>query len=154
MATLRRRFNVPVGFSDHSTGIAVAVASAALGAAVIEKHLTLDRSMPGPDHAASLEPDEFAQMVRGIHEAYDALGDGKKVPRLVEDDVRIVSRRSIVAARELPMGHVLSFADLTALRPGSGISPLRIDALVGRRLTKSMMEGEMITTQSVTPRLE
>ena len=99
MATLRDAFGLPVGFSDHSRGIHVAVAAVALGATVIEKHLTLDRNLPGPDHRASIEPDELAAMISAIRDVEAALGDGRKVPAPEELPNRIVARRSLVATR-------------------------------------------------------
>ena len=132
--TLRERLGVVVGFSDHSEGIVAPGAAIARGAAIVEKHLTLDRSMSGPDQAASLEPSEFAAMVRAIRESWDALGDGRKEPRASELDAMRVARRSLVASRPLRAGQVLTELDLAAKRPGSGISPMRIDEIVGRRV--------------------
>lgn len=143
MDTLRRRFDVVVGYSDHTQGTAVAIAAAALGAAIIEKHLTLDRSLPGPDHAASLEPTEFAAMLAGIREAHDALGDGVKAPRAVEADAISVARRSIVTARPMPAGHTITADDLTAKRPGTGISPLEIDQLIGA-VTRHSLDADIM----------
>jgi N-acetylneuraminate synthase/N,N'-diacetyllegionaminate synthase len=154
MATLRSRYNVPVGFSDHTQGIAAATAAAALGAAVIEKHLTLDRALPGPDHAASLEPAEFETMVASIRDAHAAVGDGVKAPRPDEEDVRQVARRSLVASRALAAGEVLAEPDLDAMRPAGGISPLRLDELVGRRLTRELGEHEVLRPQDLEPPLE
>lgn len=134
MATLRACFGVPVGFSDHTAGQSVAVAAAAIGARVIEKHLTLDRSMDGPDHKASLEPGEFTTMVAGIRDALAALGDGMKRPRPIEAEIRRVARKSLVAARALAAGTVLTAGDLVAKRPGTGIAPSGLAQVVGRRL--------------------
>ena len=151
MATLRERFDVPVGYSDHTLGLAAAIAAAALGAAVIEKHLTLDRSLPGPDQAASLEPTEFTAMVRSIHEAHVALGDGVKMPRPDEDDVRQVARRSLVVRRAMSAGEAIAEADIDAMRPAGGIDPLLLDAVVGRRAARALQAGEMLLPEDLEP---
>jgi N-acetylneuraminate synthase/N,N'-diacetyllegionaminate synthase len=153
MATLREAFGVPVGYSDHTMGINVAIAAAALGAAVIEKHLTLDRSMSGPDHAASLEPDAFAEMVRGVREAAAALGDGIKAPRPGEADAAAVARRSLVVTRHVPAGEVLGEADLDAMRPAGGISPLRLDEVAGRRAARDLEARTLLRPDDLDPPL-
>jgi N-acetylneuraminate synthase/N,N'-diacetyllegionaminate synthase len=145
METLRSRFGVPVGFSDHTSGIAVPIAAAALGATVIEKHFTTDRKLPGPDHRASLEPGELAAMVRGIRDAEKALGDGHRRLTPGEISTRPIARRSLVAAEDLPPGTVVEARHLTARRPGTGISPMEIDRLVGRRLKTAVRKDSMIT---------
>jgi N-acetylneuraminate synthase/N,N'-diacetyllegionaminate synthase len=154
MATLRARFGAPVGYSDHSAGIAVAIAAAALGAAVVEKHLTLDRTMPGPDHAASLEPRAFAELVAGVREAHVALGDGAKQPSPGEDDVRQVARRSLVVTRDVRAGERLSAADLDAMRPDGGISPLRLDEVIGRRAAHDLKPFRHLQPADLEPPLE
>ena len=131
IGTLRDAYGREVGYSDHTIGVAAAIAATGLGASIIEKHLTLDRGMEGPDHAASAEPATFAELVRGVREAHAALGDGIKRPRPSEEDARRVARRSLVTTRELPAGHRLVADDLTAKRPGTGISPFDLDAVVG-----------------------
>lgn len=133
MATLRDRFGVPVGYSDHTQGIATATAAAALGAVMIEKHLTVDRSRPGPDHAVSLEPAGFRELVGAVHDAWVALGDGTKTPRPQELDVSRAARRSLVTRRAVAAGTVLRAEDIGAMRPAGGISPLRLDEVIGRR---------------------
>lgn len=138
MDTLARCFGVPVGFSDHTQGIAIPLAAAALGARVIEKHVTLDRTLPGPDHKASLEPAELADMVAGIRAVLAALGDGRKRPAAREAEVAAVARKSLVLARALPAGAVLAAGDLTAKRPGTGIPPGRAAELVGRSLRRAL----------------
>jgi N-acetylneuraminate synthase/N,N'-diacetyllegionaminate synthase len=153
MATMRERFGVPVGYSDHTLGIATAVAAAALRAAVIEKHLTLDRKMPGPDHAASLEPGEFGLLVASVREAAAALGDGSKAPRGDEADTASVARRSLVTARRVAAGATLSADDLDAMRPAGGISPLRLDEVIGRRAMRDLAEREMLTPEDLDPPL-
>lgn len=138
MDTLARCFAVPVGFSDHTQGTAIAIAAAALGARIIEKHLTLDRTLPGPDHKASLEPAEMAAMVAGIRATLAALGDGRKRPAAREAEVAAVARKSLVLARALPAGTVLAATDLSAKRPGTGIAPGRAAELVGRTLRRTL----------------
>lgn len=132
MDTLAREFALPVGLSDHSEGTAVAVAAAARGAAIIEKHFTLDRSMPGPDHKASLEPEQLARMVAEIRDATRALGSPAKAPTASEGGNRLIARRSLVAARDIAKGERLSAADIDAKRPGSGVSPMQFWDWVGR----------------------
>lgn len=144
MDTLARCFGVPVGFSDHTQGIAIPLAAAALGARVIEKHLTLDRSLPGPDHQASLEPAELAAMMDGIRAVLAALGDGRKRPAAREAEVAAVARKSLVLARALPAGAVLCPADLAAKRPGTGIPPGRAAELVGRKLRRPLAADHLL----------
>lgn len=142
MDAMAAAFQLPVGYSDHTLGIEIALAARARGAAILEKHFTLDRTMPGPDHRASLEPGELAQMVRGIRLIDAALGDGLKRPHPSEEDTRKVARRSLVACRDLPAGTVLAFDDLDALRPAGGIGPAMVDLVVGRRIRRAMTAGE------------
>lgn len=144
MTAMRGAFDLPVGFSDHMLGPEVALAAAALGAVVIEKHLTLDRALPGPDHAASMEPAEFAELVASIRMVERALGDGVKRPAASEQAMRIATRRSIVAARDLASGTVLTADMLSVKRPGSGILPRHLSELVGRRTTRSLRHDEII----------
>jgi N-acetylneuraminate synthase/N,N'-diacetyllegionaminate synthase len=151
METLRQRFDVPVGYSDHTLGVAVATAAAALGAAVIEKHLTLDRALPGPDHAASLEPEEFADFVAAVRTAHAALGDGVKAPRSDEEDVRRVARRSLIVVRAVAAGEPLAAADVDARRPASGISPLQLDRVIGRRAARDLVAGALLRDEDLDP---
>lgn len=122
--TMTAAFGLPVGYSDHTDGIAVAVAAAARGACVIEKHFTLDRNLPGPDHRASLEPDGLAAMVEAIREVEAALGNGRKAPAACEAANAGVARKSLVAARDIAVGQRLAAADIAAMRPGNGRSPM------------------------------
>ena len=145
IATLRKRFALPVGYSDHTRGIAVSIAAAALGAVVIEKHFTLDRALPGPDHAASLEPKELVQLVESIRAVECAMGDGVKRIMAGEDAIRRVARKSVVAAADLEAGQVLTRSMLAVKRPGTGISPFDIVKVVGRRLGRAVKWDEVVT---------
>lgn len=142
MDTLRAAFGLPVGYSDHTNGIAVALAAVARGASIIEKHFTLDRTRPGPDHAASLEPGELKAMVEGIRAIEAALGDGIKRPAPSESANIEVARKSLVAARPIPAGTLLTAGDITVKRPGGGLSPFAYWDLIGRRAPKSFVEDE------------
>lgn len=136
MATMERAFRVPVGLSDHSLGIAIPIAAAALGAAFVEKHFTLDRTMTGPDHPFALEPDELRAMVAGIRSAQAALGDGRKDGPSPEEREEMygLGRRSLIAARDLPAGTVLEADMITTKRPGYGIPPKHLELVLGRAL--------------------
>lgn len=144
MQTLGRNFSLPIGYSDHTAGIFVAPLARALGAVVLEKHFTLDRSLPGPDHAASLEPDELKQMVQAIRDTDLLLGSGEKAPTAPEVEVRVAARRSVTLVQNLPAGAVLESQMLTLMRPGDGIPPAALDELVGRRLRRSMLRGDTL----------
>jgi len=144
MDTLAEMFGLPVGLSDHTEGIAVAIAAAALGAVAIEKHFTLDRTQAGPDHRASLEPAELAAMVRGIREAEAALGPGGKAPMPSELPTRDVARKSLVAARAVRKGERFDETNLTAKRPGGGISPMRYWDWLGAEAPRDFAADEMI----------
>ena len=144
METLHKLFGLPVGFSDHSEGIAASVAASALGAVMIEKHMTLDRSLPGPDHKASIEPDEFAAMVAGIRAVEQALGSGVKNPLPVELANRAIARKSLVAARPILPGAVIVEDDLTAMRPGTGVSPMQFWSVVGSVTDRAYKPGDLI----------
>ena len=132
MQTLAQ-FGHPVGYSDHTMGIEVALASVALGATVLEKHFTLDRNMEGPDHRCSLEPGELTALVRGVRMVESALGSGRKERAAAENDTAMVARRSLFLRNAVAQGAVLRAEDLEALRPGDGISPARFDDIVGRK---------------------
>lgn len=136
MRTLRRRHAVPVGFSDHTLGSAVAIAAVALGAAILEKHFTLERNQPGPDHAASLEPHELAELVGALRMVESALGSGEKRPWPHELALAEAARKSLVAARDIAAGETLTRDALEAKRPGRGIPPYRIGELIGRRVAR------------------
>ena len=147
MQTLRETFSVPVGFSDHTLGTTIPLAAAALGACVIEKHLTLDCSFPGPDHRASLEPAEFTAMVEGIRAVEAALGDGQKRRMPEEENTAEVARRSLVAACAIPAGTVLRTEHIAILRPGTGLPPAMRSQLVGRRLRREVEAGTLFTLE-------
>ena len=138
ISTMAAAFSLPLGYSDHSEGAEAAVAAVALGATVIEKHLTLDKALPGPDHRASADPLQFAQLVRSIRQVEAMLGDGIKRAQPIEMDTRDVARRSVVTTRALPAGHVLTQADLALRRPGTGIAPDQLTVLPGRRLLQAV----------------
>lgn len=144
MCSMAQRFGVAVGYSDHTPGIMVSVAAVALGARVIEKHLTLDRSLPGPDHAASIEPAEFAEMVTAIRQVEPALGDGVKRPAPGELANRAVARKSLVASRPIAPGEELTSENVTAKRPGTGLSPMLIDRVLGTRAVRGFAVDEEI----------
>ena len=145
MHTIAQAFGVAVGYSDHTDGIVVPIAAVAMGATVIEKHLTLDRSLPGPDHKASLESDQFAAMVQGIRTIQQALGDGIKRPTLSEQANLPLVRKSLVAARSIRAGELFSEANITAKRPGTGLSPMQWDACIGRTAPRDFAADELIT---------
>jgi N-acetylneuraminate synthase len=144
MGTLGAVFGTPVGYSDHTSGIVASLAAAALGATVIEKHLTLDRSMEGPDHHASLEPREFEALVRGVREIGAALGSAEKKPVPAEEPNRLVARKSLVAARPIARGATITLADLAAKRPGTGVSPMDAWSLVGTQARRDYAKDELI----------
>jgi sialic acid synthase SpsE len=151
METMRTAFGVPVGLSDHTAGIAVPIAAAALGAAFVEKHVTLDRTMKGPDHPFAVEPDELAAMVRGIREAEAALGNGRKQgpgPEESEEMYRL-GRRSLIVTRDLPAGTLLELDMLTVKRPGFGIAPKYLELVVGRALRVDVEADDILTWEMV-----
>jgi N,N'-diacetyllegionaminate synthase len=145
MQSLQKTFGVSVGYSDHTRGIEVAIAAVSLGARVIEKHFTLDRSLPGPDHKASLEPDELAAMICAIRNIELAMGDGVK--RLTPSEIKNkpVVRKSLVASREIKAGECFSSDNLTVKRPGTGVSPMLWDEIIGKKALKDFIIDELIT---------
>lgn len=145
MATLRETFGVPVGFSDHTLGIAIPLAAVALGACIVEKHMTLDCKLPGPDHRASLEPGDFAAMVAGIRAVEASLGDGAKRPAAEERNTAEVARRSLVAACAIPAGTVLRAEHIAILRPGTGLAPALREQVIGRRAARDIPAGTLLT---------
>jgi N,N'-diacetyllegionaminate synthase len=147
IGTMQEAFNLPVGYSDHTEGIEVAVAAVALGACVIEKHFTCSRDLPGPDHRASLEPDELAAMVRAIRSVEAALGDGRKEPAASESETARVARRSLVAACDIEAGTRLT-EDLIAIRrPGTGLPATMLSQVIGQRLRVPVRAGTLFTLE-------
>lgn len=144
MDDLRRSLGVEVGYSDHTKGIEVPIAAVALGATVIEKHFTLDKTMEGPDHKASLEPDELKAMVDAIRNIEQALGDGHKHVSPSERKNMDIARKSIVAARDIHKGEVLTEENITTKRPGNGISPMRWDSVIGTTAIRDFGYDELI----------
>lgn len=144
MLTIKNELGVKVGFSDHSLGIEVPIAAAALGAEVIEKHFTLSRSMEGPDHKASLEPDELKAMVEGIRHVEEALGDGRKHVTDSERPNIEIARKSIVAVRPIKKGETLTEENIYVKRPGNGVSPMRWDEVIGTSAIRDFMPDELI----------
>ena len=144
MQTIANSFGVDVGYSDHTDGIVIPIAAVAMGATVIEKHLTLDRNLPGPDHKASLEPDQFCAMVQSIRIIEKALGDGIKRPTLSELSNLSVVRKSIVSSRPIRAGEFFTVDNITVKRPGTGISPMHWDEWIGRPASRDFAVDELI----------
>ncbi|MBI3319050.1 MAG: N-acetylneuraminate synthase [Candidatus Omnitrophica bacterium] len=149
MDTLRRTFQVPVGYSDHTRGTEVALAAVALGACVIEKHITLDRTLPGPDHQVSLEPHELGALVRAVRIVEQALGHGRKEPAMAEQEVARVARKSLVVAADIPSGSTLTEALIAVKRPGTGIPPTQLSGVVGRQTRRALLAGEVLSWEDV-----
>ena len=144
MATMREAFGLETGYSDHTRGIEAPIAAAALGAGIIEKHFTLDRNMEGPDHKASLEPGELAAMVQAIRHIELALGTGVKTPSPSEQKNIAAARKSLVAARAIRQGETLTAENLAVKRPGTGVSPMRWDEVIGTKAVRDFEEDELI----------
>ncbi len=144
METLKNRYGLKVGYSDHTQGIEVPIAAVALGATIIEKHFTLDHTLPGPDHKASLEPQELKEMVRSIRNIESALGSSEKKVSPSERNNIAVARKSIVASRRILRGEILNSDNLTTKRPGTGISPMQWNQIVGTRAVRNFEEDELI----------
>jgi N-acetylneuraminate synthase len=141
---IRESFATAVGYSDHTLGISAALAAVAIGSTVIEKHFTLDKTLPGPDHGASLEPNELESLIKGIREITVALGDARKEPTPAELRNRVVARKSLVAARAIHLGDRYAPDNLTTKRPGGGMSPMRYWELMGRSVSREYREDEPI----------
>lgn len=144
MQSMRKAFDIRVGYSDHTQGIEVAIAAVALGATVIEKHFTVDRNLPGPDHKASLEPNELAEMVKSIRGIEQALGDGIKRPSPSEARNKPIARKSLVAARPIRAGEPFTPENTSVKRPGTGISPMRWDEIIGKTAPRGFDVDELI----------
>ncbi len=144
MIALKERFDCPIGYSDHTKGVEIVVAAVAMGATVVEKHFTLDKNMEGPDHKASIEPDELKYMVECIRNIERAMGDGVKKPTKSELKNRDIARKSIVAKSNISKGEVFSENNLTTKRPGNGISPMRWNEIIGTVASRDFEEDELI----------
>lgn len=144
MNTMKEILNVEIGYSDHTIGIEIPIAAVAMGAKVIEKHFTLDKNMEGPDHKASLEPNELKEMVKSIRNIDNAMGNGLKVPSKSEINNLVIVRKSIVANRIIKKGEKFTEDNLTCKRPGDGISPMRWKDVIGKVASKDFKEDEMI----------
>ena len=144
MQDLREQFGLPVGYSDHTAGIEADIAAAALGAVVIEKHFTLDKALPGPDHKASLSPEELAAMVAAVRRTELALGDGRKHVTKSEAKNKPIARKSILAKRDIKKGEAFTQENLTVKRPGDGISPMRWYDVLGKTAKRDFAEDEKI----------
>lgn len=145
MDTLANAFGVPVGFSDHTPGIEIAVAAVARGARIIEKHFTLDRNLPGPDHRASLEPRDLAAMVQAIRNVEQALGSGIKEPAPCEIKNRVIARKSLVATRDIVQGERIGLGNVAIKRPGNGIQPQDLEKVLGLRVTTDIKADNVVT---------
>ncbi|TGM82293.1 N-acetylneuraminate synthase [Leptospira mtsangambouensis] len=144
MLSLKTAFGVSVGYSDHTSSIDISLAAVALGAVVIEKHFTIDKNLPGPDHKASLDPIELKAMVKGIRNVEQALGDGIKRPTKSEVKNIPIARKSIVAKSSIKRGEVFSELNLTTKRPGNGISPMRLEEVIGRKAKRDFQKDDLI----------
>jgi N-acetylneuraminate synthase len=147
MKTMADAFSLPVGYSDHTPGIEVALAAVALGARIIEKHFTASRVLPGPDHAASLEPLELKALVQGVRTVESALGNGIKRSMPSEEGNRRVARKSLVASRDISAGAVIGDDDIAVLRPGTGVSPAHRDQVIGKKARTTILRGIPITLE-------
>ena len=144
MQTIGETYSVKTGYSDHTLGIEVPIAAVALGATVIEKHFTIDKTLPGPDHKASLEPSELKAMVRAIRNIEDALGDFEKEPTPSELKNKDIARKSIVASKSISKGDILTEANITTKRPGNGISAMEWPNIIGTKAKKDYLEDDLI----------
>jgi N,N'-diacetyllegionaminate synthase len=149
MQSIADSTGMPVGYSDHTMGLAVSTAAVAMGASVIEKHFTLDRSMSGPDHQASLDPDELAALVQQIRSVEQALGSSVKQPTASELPVKSLVRRSVTAAKRIVAGSLIDEADLVLLRPGTGIAPSEIERVIGMHATRDIEIGTTLCWQDI-----
>lgn len=152
IVTMRDKLRLPVGWSDHTRDPEVSLAAAAIGAAIVEKHITLDRGMKGPDHPASTEPQEFAALVRSIRLVEAARGDGIKQPCPSEAEVALVARRSLYWIADFPVGHSIVNSDLISLRPGNGLAPALLHTLTGRPLSRVVRKGSQAQLEDVDAR--
>ncbi len=149
MLTLKKEFNLPVGYSDHTQGNIVPMMAALIGASVIEKHFTLDKNLPGPDHKASLDPAEFKEMVKVIRIAQTVLGSGSKKPTKSEEEIKKVIRKSIVASRDINKGEKISESMLSIKRPGTGIEPKYFNKIIDRKARQNIKKDELISWKKI-----
>jgi N-acetylneuraminate synthase len=147
MRTLQEMFQVPVGYSDHTTGLDIAWASVAAGASLLEKHFTLDRTLPGPDHRASIEPGELGSLIAGVRRIERALGHGRKEPAASEAPIAAVARKSLVAACDIPAGTVVMDEMIVVRRPGTGLPPAARSSIIGRRARSAISGGTVIASE-------
>jgi sialic acid synthase SpsE len=145
MQTMAKAFGVPVGYSDHTVGMEVPWAAVALGACVVEKHFTLDRSLPGPDHSASMEPADLKRLVAGIRTVQAALGTGRKEPVASEADTARAARKSLVSAAFIPAGTLITEEFVSVKRPGTGLPPAFLDHLIGRKTRVDIPADTVLT---------
>lgn len=145
MQAIQKELGTKVGYSDHTAGIEVPIAAVALGAQIIEKHFTLDKNMPGPDHKASLEPNELKAMIAAIRNIESAMGDGIKKPSVSEAKNIAIARKSLVSVRDMEAGQIVALTDICVKRPGTGISPMKIEMVIGKKLLKAIKADEVIT---------
>jgi sialic acid synthase SpsE len=145
MLTLANAFRLPVGYSDHTPGTEISIAAVALGAEIIEKHITLSKEMDGPDHRASLDPQEFKSLVAAVRNVESSLGDGVKRPAACERKNILIARKSVVAAKEIKRGEKLTARNITLKRPGSGIQPRDVEKVYGRRAKTHFKSDQVIT---------
>lgn len=150
MLTMKDKFHCTIGYSDHTAGIEIPIFAVALGAQVIEKHFTYDKNAVGPDHKASLSPDELKTMVECIRHVESAFGNGVKEPSQEELATRNVARKSLVWSHDLPEGHVIRYADIICMRPGTGLAPAEIDDLVGRVTAKKCVGNTLILREDIS----
>ena len=154
MLTLKESFSYPVGYSDHTEGIIIPIMAVSMGARVIEKHFTLDKSLEGPDHKASLNIWELRDMVEAIRNIEAAMGDGVKLPVSQELETRIAARKSLVAGHDMMAGHIIEEKDISVKRPGSGIAPKYIKEIIGKKLVKKVMKDELLDWSLLENRVE
>jgi len=150
METLRSAFKVPVGYSDHTKGTTIPIAAVAMGACILEKHFTLDRTLPGPDHQASLEPHELQTLVQAIRDVESAIGNGLKVPTVEEETNKCVIRRSLVAAKNISTGEIIKEEMIAVKRPGTGISPNNYLKILGSKALRPISKDELISLSDIT----
>ena len=146
ITSMKKKFNLNIGYSDHTLGAEASIAAVSLGASIIEKHITLDSNMPGPDHKASMEPKDFQDMVSAIRNIERGLGNGIKAPTSEELEMRTVARKSLVANKKIEKGEIFTQENLTVKRPGNGISPMKLHEVVGTKAIKSFLQDDLIET--------